>query len=93
MLEVLENIDKLMNAMDEKHYSRLLSDLASIIYNLDREDPAKLSLESYLEETDYPDEEKAIIKYFILNPNIRPGVLASVYSRVITHHFKINYVI
>lgn len=92
MMEVLESFDKLINALDSKYYSRLLSNLASIIYNLDTtEYPAKLSLESYLEETDYSDEEKAIIRYFIANPNIRPGVLATVYSRVIVKNFKVHY--
>lgn len=92
MMQVLESVDKLMNQLPEKSYSRLLSDLASIIYNLDTtEYPAKLSLESYLEETDYPEEEKAIIRYFIDNPNIRPGVLASCYSRMIQANFKVHY--
>jgi len=90
MMEVLESIDKLMNALDEKYYPRLLSNLFRIIFKLKTEnaDPNDLTVLDRLD--DYPEEEKAIIKYFIDNPAIRPGVLASSYSRVIQSQFKIN---
>lgn len=90
MMEVLESVDGLMNALDEKYYSRLLGNLAWIIYTLDTDgDVAKLTVLN--SDAPYSEEEKAIIQYFIDNPNIRPGVLASCYSRVISSNFKINY--
>jgi hypothetical protein len=90
MMEILESFDKLMNRLDEKNYSRLLGNLAWIIYSLDTDgDVAKLTVLN--SDAPYSEEEKAIIQYFIENPNIRPGVLASCYSRVIVANFKVHY--
>lgn len=93
-MEILENIDKLMNKLDSKYYSRLLGNLAWIIHAFDVEgEGAKLMVLNNLDGTDYPEEETAIIQRFIDHPNIRPVVLASVYSRVIMTNFRVNHLI
>lgn len=89
MMQVLESVDKLMNALPEQYYSRLLGNLSFVVY-AEKYDDMNTVL-TRLDALDFPDEEKAIIQYFIDNPNIRPGVLASCYSRMIQVNFKVHY--
>lgn len=90
MMELLEAVDQLMNRVDKKNYSRLLGNLAWIIYTLDTEgDAAKLTVLN--SDAPYSEEETRIIQYFIDNPNIRSAVLASVYARTIMANFRVNY--
>lgn len=93
MMEILESFDKLMNALDEKYYARLLGLLSMLVYKLNVSDErygVAVLIES-IDDQPVTDEEKAIMKYFLQNPNIRPGVLASCYSRVIVANFKVHY--
>lgn len=79
MMEVLESVDKLMEQLPKKYYSRLLANLALIIHK------------TSIENTEVTEQEQAIMQYFLANKNIRPGVLASCYSRVISSCFKVHY--
>lgn len=90
MIQIYESTDKLMNRLDDKYYSRLLATLSMLVYELSNEETAELAV-LRAEKENTTEEEKAIIAYFVENPNNRPGILASCYSRVITHHFRINY--
>lgn len=93
MMEILESFDKLLNRLDDKNYSRLLGLLAMMIHKLNVTDPrygTAVLIES-IDDQPVTDEEKAIMRYFLENPNIRPGVLATVYSRVIVKNFKVHY--
>lgn len=97
MMEALESVDRLMNRIDDnKNYSRLLSHLAKITHEISIADnPFAIyviaSLTAYISDCSVSDEEKAIMKCFLENPNTRPGILASCYSRVISANFKIHY--
>jgi hypothetical protein len=93
MMEVLESVDKLMNAMDEKYYARLLANLALIVHktSIDELPYAVNVLAEGIENTEVTEQEQAIMQYFLKNKNIRPGVLASCYSRVISSQFKVHY--
>lgn len=89
MMQILEQIDKLMNKLEAKYYSRLLSNLCSILYAEKYLD--ENTVENRINNLGCPSEEKAIMRLFKDNPGIRPGVLASVYSRVIVANFKVHY--
>jgi len=93
MMEVLESVDKLMNAMDDKYYSRLLANLALIVHktSIDESSYAVNVLSEGIGNTEVTEQEQAIMQYFLKNKNIRPGVLASIYSRVIVANFKVHY--
>lgn len=93
MMQVLENVDRLMNQLPEKYYSRLLANLALIIHktSIDESPYALTILRDGIENAEVTEQEQAIMQYFLANKNIRPGVLASCYSRVISSCFKINY--
>lgn len=96
LFEVLEKVDRFMNAMDEKDYSRLLGLLSMMVHKLHGIKDESYGVAVLKEATDddpITDQEKAIIKIFLDNKNLRPGILASLYSRVIMSNFKVNYVI
>lgn len=93
MQEVLESVDRLMNRMEEKNYSRLLGLLATCVHQLDLPDDryGTAPLKESVDEQIISDEEKAIMIFFLENKNTRPPILASLYSRTIAYHFRINY--
>lgn len=96
LFDVLESVDKFMNAMDETNYSRLLGLLSMMIHKLNGiadERYGVTVLKEAIDDDPVTDEEKAIIKVFLDNKNLRPGILASLYSRTIMSNFKVNYVI
>lgn len=94
LFDVLESVDKFMNAMDDKDYSRLLGLLAMMIHKLNGIADERYGiavLKEAIDDDPVTDEEKAIIKVFLDNKSLRPGILASLYSRVIASNFKVNY--
>lgn len=96
LFEILESVDRFMNTMDDKDYSRLLGLLSMMIHKLSSITDEQYGVAVLREATDddpITDQEKAIIKIFLDNKNLRPGILASLYSRVIMSNFKVNYVI
>ena len=90
LFDVLEGVDKFMNAMDEKDYSRLLGLLSMMIHKFSQvNDENKYDVQ--IDQHNVSDEEKAIMRVFVDNKNLRPGILATLYSRVISTNFKVNY--
>lgn len=92
LFEVLENVDKKMNAMEASNYSRLLGLLAMIVHKFSQVDDEN-NYDVLIDQHNITDEEKAIMRVFVNNKSLRPGILASLYSRTIMSNFKINYVI
>lgn len=90
LFDVLEGVDKFMNAMDEKNYSRLLGLLSMMVHKFSLVDDEN-KYDVQIDQHNVSDEEKAIMRFFADNPSIRPGVLASLYSRVISSNFKVHY--
>lgn len=90
LFEVLESVDKFMNAIDDKDYSRLLGLLAMIVHKFSQVDDEN-NYDVLIDQHNITDEEKAIMRVFVNNKNLRPGILASLYSRVIASNFKVNY--
>ena len=91
--ELLELVDRDMNAMDPNNYSRLLANLATIIYHrIDNKNdcPNGMWIRK-IDRSDFSEEEKSILQTFLQHENTRPVILASVYSRVIKSSFKIHY--